>query len=266
MSPKAKAAPMILVTKKGGVATVTLNRPEKLNAMSPDLIFALAPVLHQMGEDDTVRCIILTGSGRAFSAGGDVVKDIRPLRDMNPLEFAKYVDHAVGIYTEIRDMQKPVIAAINGYAVGAGLELALACDIRIAADDAKLGEFFVRMGITPETGIYFLPKMIGLGKAKLLCFTGDVVNAEDAEKIGLVEMVVPAKKLISEAEALAERLAKGPAAIGIIKKAINESLKMTAETSLHYVMRMQYHLVHTEDHKEAVAAWLEKRAPKFKGK
>ena len=185
---------------------------------------------------------------------------------MNPLEFSAYVDHAVGIYQEIRDMQKPVIAAINGYAVGAGLELALACDIRIAADDAKLGEFFVRMGITPETGIYYLPKMIGLGKAKLLCFTGDIVNAPDAEKMGLVEMVVPAKKLMSEAEALAERFAKGPAAIGIIKKAINESLKMTPETSLHYVMRMQYHLVHTEDHKEAVAAWLEKRAPKFKGK
>ncbi len=268
MSPKAKTkeTPLVLVSKKAGVSTVTLNRPEKLNALSPDLIFALTPVLQQQADDDSVRCIIVTGAGRAFSAGGDVVKDIRPLRDMNPLEFTQYVDHAVGIYTVIRDMQKPVIAAINGYAVGAGLELALACDIRIAADDAKMGEFFVRMGITPETGIYFLPRMIGLGKARMMCFTGDAYSAQEAERMGLVEMVVPAKKLISEAEALAERFAKGPAAIGIIKKAINESLKMTAETSLHYVMRMQYHLVHTEDHKEAVAAWLEKRAPRFKGR
>lgn len=266
MTTPAAQSPQAIISRKGGVATVTLNRPEKLNAMSPELILELKPMLHQLSEDDGVRCVVITGAGRAFSAGGDVVKDIAPLSKMTPTEFNTYVDHAVGMYQEIRDMQKPVIAAINGYAVGAGLELALSCDIRIAADDAKLGEFFVRMGITPETGVYYLPKVIGLGKAKLLCFTGDVVSAQDAERMGLVEKVVPAKDLLSEAEALADRFAKGPAAIGIIKKAINESLKMTPETSLHYVMRMQYHLVHTEDHKEAVDAWIEKRSPKFKGK
>lgn len=266
MSSHTTEQPLVTVTQKGSVATVTLNRPAKMNAFSPDLIDAAVEALNQVAKDNTVRAVVTTGAGRSFSAGGDVLQDITPLRDKHPVEFNAYVDHAVTMYQAIQDMDKPVIAAINGYAVGAGLEFALSCDIRIAAEDAKLGEFFVRMGLTPEIGIYLLPRLIGLGKAKLLCFTGDLVSAQEAERMGLVDKVVPSDKLISEAEQLAKRLAEGPVAIGVIKKAINESFKMTLESSLHYVMRMQYHLVHTEDHREAVAAWVEKRAPIFKGK
>jgi enoyl-CoA hydratase/carnithine racemase len=170
------------------------------------------------------------------------------------------------MYKAAHEMEKPIIAAINGYAVGAGLELALSCDIRVAADDAKMGEAFVRMGLMPEMSVYVLPRLIGMGKAKLMSFTGDAVTAQKAEQMGLVDMVVPSSEMLSAAQSLAKRLAEGPVAIGIIKKALNESLGMSMDMSLHYAMRMQYHLVHTEDHKEAVAAWMEKRQPVFKGK
>jgi len=256
----------VKLIRKENVATLTLNRPDKLNALDPALINDLVKAVSEVTDDESVRAVIFTGAGRSFSAGGDVVKDIAPLRERSPSDFDSYMNQAVILYRGIMDMEKPAVAAINGFAVGAGLDLALACDIRIAADDAKMGEFFVRMGITPEIGIYLLPRLVGLGWAKLISFTGDIIDAAQAEKIGLVEKVVPSKELISSAEELAKRLANGPVAIGSIKKAIHESLRMTMETSLDYISKLQYQLVHTEDHKEAVTAWLEKRKPVFKGK
>ena len=265
MGADIKGGPSVIINRKGGVATITMNRPEKLNALSPELIDDIIEALNKVAGDKQVRAVVVTGAGRSFSAGGDVLTDIVPLRGKSPSEFNSYVDQAVVMYKAIHDMEKPVIAAINGYAVGAGLEVALSCDIRIAADDAKMGEFFVRMGLMPEMSVYVLPRLIGLGKAKLLSFTGDAVTAQEAERMGLVDMVVPSNEMMAAAQQLAGRLAEGPAAIGIMKKALNESLGMNMEMALHYAMRMQYHLVHTEDHKEAVAAWLEKRAPAFKG-
>jgi enoyl-CoA hydratase/carnithine racemase len=210
--------------------------------------------------------VIITGAGRAFSAGGDIKKDIAPLRELSLPQFNTYFSQGTVFYKLIVDAEKPVIAAINGYALGAGLDLALSCDIRIAAEDAQLGELFVRMGLIPEAGIYFMPRLIGLGKAKLLSFTGDMIDAKEAERIGLVDKIVPSDKLISSAEELARKLADGPKAIGIIKKGLNVSLGMTFDTCMDYITRLQYQLVHTEDHKEAVSAWLEKRKPVFKGK
>ncbi|MEW6615030.1 MAG: enoyl-CoA hydratase/isomerase family protein [Thermodesulfobacteriota bacterium] len=256
----------VKIVRKEGFAKVILNRPEKLNALSPELIHDFIAAWAEVKDDDTVRALIITGAGQSFSAGGDVVKDINPLREMGVTEYHKYFSVADEMYRGIIDVEKPVIAAINGYAVGAGLDLALSCDIRIAAEDAKMAEFFVRMGITPELGIYMLPRLVGLGWAKLICLTGDIIDAAQAEKIGLVEKVVPPKELIPAAEELAKKLANGPVAIGTIKKAINESLKMTLESSLDYISRLQYQLCHTEDHKEAVTSWLEKRKPVFKGK
>ncbi|MDP6100824.1 MAG: enoyl-CoA hydratase-related protein, partial [Dehalococcoidia bacterium] len=239
---------------------------EKLNALSPELIDEITEVLNKVAADDTVRAAVITGAGRSFSAGGDVMKDIVPLKDKSPVEFNAYVDQAVKMYKAAHEMEKPIIAAINGYAVGAGLELALSCDIRVAADDAKMGEAFVRMGLMPEMSVYVLPRLIGMGKAKLMSFTGDTVTAQDAERMGLVDMVAPSGEMLSAAQSLAKKLAEGPVAIGVIKKALNEALGMSMDMSLHYAMRMQYHLVHTEDHKEAIAAWMEKRKPVFKGK
>jgi enoyl-CoA hydratase/carnithine racemase len=256
----------VLVTRKNVVATVTLNRPEKLNALSPELWDDLIVALREVANDLNVRAVILTGAGQSFSAGGDVEKDLAPLQDLSMGEFNTYFANAALFYKLIVDMEKPVIAAINGYALGAGLDLALVCDIRIAAEDARLGEFFVRMGLTPEAGVYFLPRLIGLSRAKLLSFTGELIDAKEAERIGLVDKVVPPEKLISSAEELAERLANGPRSIGLIKKELNAALGMTYDVCMDYITRMQYQAVRTEDHREAVSAWLEKRKPVFKGK
>ena len=256
----------ILLARKGNVATITLNRPEKLNALSPELAEELIHALDEVAKDEAIRAVILTGAGKAFSAGGDVDKDVVPLREKSLSEFIAYFSQLSPVYKLIVEMEKPVIAAINGYCVGGGLDLALACDIRIAAEDAQLGEVFVRMGLVPEAGTFLLPRQIGVSKAKLLSFTGDILSAKEAENIGLVDKVVPADKLISSAEELAQRLANGPKAIGLIKKGINASLGMTFDASLDYITQLMYQAVHTEDHKEAVSAWLEKRKPVFKGR
>ncbi|MDY7033866.1 MAG: enoyl-CoA hydratase/isomerase family protein [Thermodesulfobacteriota bacterium] len=266
MATEEKEFGTVKVVRKENFAEVIMNRPEKLNALSPELIHDFIAAWNNVKDDDGVRALIITGAGESFSAGGDVVKDINPLRDMSASEFRKYFGVAEVLYEGIINIEKPVIAAINGYAVGAGLDLALSCDIRIAAEDAKMAEFFVRMGLTPELGIYMLPRLVGVGWAKLICLTGDLLDAAQAEKIGLVEKVVPPDQLIPEAEKMAKKLANGPVAIGTIKKAINESLKMTLESSIDYISSLQYQLCHTEDHKEAVTSWLEKRKPVFKGK
>jgi len=255
------------VKKEGGVAVITLSRPDKLNALNPKMGEELVEVLDEISKDDTVRAVVITGEGRAFCAGGDVREDIAPLSELSPFEFTEYFERMMDAYKKIVKMDKPVIAAVNGYAVGAGLDLMMSCDIRIASEEAKLGQFFVRMGLTPEVGVWLMPRLIGLGRAKLLSFTGDLIDAREAERIGLVEKVVPADKLMEEAMSLARRLAEGPTkAIGVIKRAMHTALWTDVDTALAFVTRMQYQLVHTEDHKEAVRAFIEGRKPEFKGR
>ena len=266
MEVREKEFGAVKVLRKKGFAIITLNRAEKSNALSPELIDDIIAARKDIESDDSVRALIITGAGKSFSAGGDIVKDINPLRDKSVNEFRGYLTQAEDMYRGIIDMEKPVIAAMNGYSIGAGLDLALSCDIRIAADDAKMGEFFVKMCLTPEMGIYLLPRLVGLGWAKMMCLTGDLIDAAQAEKIGLVEKVVPAGELMSSAEELAEKLANGPVATGFIKRALNESLRMTIGSSFDYISRLQYQVCRTEDHKEAVTAWIEKRKPSFKGK
>ena len=266
METSTKEFATVVVTKENSVSTVTLNRPEKLNALSPDLINDLVGALTVVANDEESRAVIITGAGRAFSAGGDVEKDILPLSEKRPAEFHSYMGQAAVLYKLVVEMEKPVIAAVNGHAVGAGLDLAMACDIRIASDEAQMGEFFVRMGLTPEVGVYLLPRLVGMGKAKLLSFTGELINAAEAERIGLVDRVVPADQLMPYVNEFAGKLGNGPVAIRYIKKAINLSLTMTLDASLDYASQLQYQLAHTEDHKEAVRSFLEKRKPTFKGK
>lgn len=256
----------MILEKKERVAIITFNTPEKLNAMSPQQIVELAEVFSEVGDDKDIRAVILTGKGRAFLAGGDVEEDIKPLSKKSPSEFYAYMKQADVFYRALTDMEKPVIAAINGFAVGAGLDLAMSCDIRIASEEAKLGQFFVRMGLVPEAGAYMMPRLVGLGRAKLLSFTGELVDGKEAERIGLVEKVVAADQLMSTAWELAVKLANGPKSISLIKKQLNEAMSMSFETALDYAIRLQYESVHTEDHKEAFTAFLEKREPVFKGK
>jgi len=261
---KRSLASMIL-EKKDNLALITLNTPEKLNAMSPQQILDLVEVFSEVGNDEQIRAVVITGAGRAFLAGGDVENDIKPLVDKTPSGFNAYMKQADVFYRALADMEKPVIAAINGHAVGAGLDIAMSCDIRIASEDAKLGQFFVRMGLVPEAGAYMMPRLIGLGRAKLLSFTGDLIDGKEAERIGLVEMAVPADELMPTAMKMAKKFAKGPKCIGWIKKQLNESMKTDFETALDYAIRLQYQAVHTSDHKEAVSAFMEKRKPVFTG-
>lgn len=256
----------IVVSPEGGVCTITLNRPEILNALSPQMLDELIEALDQAGKDDTIRAVIITGAGKAFSAGGDVKLDVSQVSKMAPFEFRSYMHHR--IVKLIWEMEKPVIAAINGIAVGGAFDIALACDIRFASEKARLSEIFVRMGIISDLGgVYFLPRLVGLGKAKLLTFTGDIIDAQEAERMGIVDKVFPHDELLPATRQLAERLANGPTrAIAMAKIAMHKSLNMDLNTSLDYTTNLQHLLVHTEDHKEAFSAFLEKRKPVFKGK
>lgn len=258
----------VLLSQEGDVATITLNRPDVLNAMCPALMEDLIKAVGIAAKDEIVRAVIINGAGRAFCAGGDV-NDIAGLSKMKPLEYREYInDDVFGLIRGIVWMEKPVIAAIKGFAIGGGFDLAMACDIRIAAKGTKMGNAFIRMGILPELGgIYFLPRLVGLGMAKLLACTGDFIIAEEAERIGLVEKVVPEEELDKSARDLAEKLAKGPTkAIGMTKIAINKSVNMDLESSSDYCWHLNPPLFQTKDHHEAIAAFREKRAPIFKGK
>ncbi|MEW6442846.1 MAG: enoyl-CoA hydratase/isomerase family protein [bacterium] len=253
----------ILVTRRDHVAIVAMNRPDKLNALSPALIRGLIGALRMVMPDDEIRAVVLTGEGRAFSAGGDIEKDVAPLSRMNPTEFERYMGQAPTLYRLLIDARKPVVGALNGHVVGAGLDLAVACDFRIASEDAQLGLVFVKMGLAAEVSLYLLPRLIGLSRTKRLAFTGAILKAHEAERIGLVDEVVPAAELMRRAEAFAEELAQGPVAIGITKQIIHQSLRMDLDGFLDYMVQRQYQLFHTEDHREAVQAWMERRKPAF---
>lgn len=255
-----------IIKHEGNFATLLLNRPDVLNAMNPDLLDHLGEACDAINADPEIRAVVLTGAGRAFCAGGDIDEDVDPLRHMDPTGFNEYLGDAMDTYRNLINLDAPLIAAVNGHAVGGGFDMLLCCDIRIASEDAKFGEFFVRMGLVPEAGNLLLPRLVGMGWAKLLAFTGDLIDGKKAEQIGLVEMCVPQSELIETANALAKRLAAGPKSITAIKKAINESYDMSFEAACDHTLRLQYQMVHTKDHEEAVTAFLEKRKPSFQGK
>jgi 2-(1,2-epoxy-1,2-dihydrophenyl)acetyl-CoA isomerase len=257
----------VLFKEEGGVAWLTMNRPEVLNAWDPEMIHNLADRLSDIGQDEKVRAVVITGAGKAFSAGGDI-KVQKQFLDQ-PLA-ARLERATIGqwIIRHITTMEKPVIAAVNGAAVGAACDMALACDIRIASENVSFSELFIRRGLIPDMGgMFFLPRLVGVARAKELIFSGDIIDAWEAERIGLVNKVVPAEKLETETRELARRLANGPTkAIGLAKKVINKSLSTDLETSLDYALQALTICYYTEDHAEATRAFWEKREPQFKGK
>src|SRR5437762_1272431 len=255
----------ILYDLTEGVLTITLNRPEVLNAFNGKMGSELLDALKKAERDLAVRCVVLTGAGRAFSSG----EDLKARQAEGITGFgATLRDRYNPIVLKMRNMEKPVIGAINGVAAGAGCSLALACDLRIASDKASFMEVFVRVGLVPDSGSsFFLPRLVGLGKALEMAFTGDPVNADEAFRIGLVNRVVPAEELESATRELALRLAKGPTkAIGLAKRAMNRALSMDLVEILEYEVHAQETAGGTEDHKEGLAAFLEKRTPDYQGK
>jgi len=260
-------AAKVLIRKEETVAWITLNRPEVLNALDPEMIHNLAQTLSNASQDEEVRAVVITGAGRAFCAGGDV-KVQKQFLDQPLAARTERARVLQWLTRHITNMEKPVIAAVNGIAVGAGCELALVCDMIIASEAAAFGEVFVKRGLVADMGgMFFLPRLVGVAKAKELLFSGDVIDAREAERLGLVNRVVSTDRLELEAMELARRLARGPTkAIGLTKRVINKSMATDLETSLDYALQALTICYYTEDHAEATRAFAEKREPQFKGR
>ena len=258
----------ILFKKEDRVATIMFNRPDSLNALGGTMREDIIDAISDVKRDKNIGALVITGAGRAFCAGGNI-KEMERMSIEVPLverrEFVQTVAHK--IITEIRTLKKPVIACINGHAIGAGCNIALACDMRIASDKAKLGVGFINMGLVSDYGgLYFLPRLVGVPKAIEMYFTGDVINAAEAERIGMVNKTVPHEELEKTTYELAGRIAKkAPIALGMIKDIIYKGLNMNLADELDLEADAQSICLKTEDHREGVRAFLEKREPVFKG-
>jgi len=259
----------ITYEKSEGVAIITLNRPDVLNAVNEKMGQELLDSLRAAERDSEVRCVVITGKGRAFCAGEDI-QDLRGdyERGVNPKLGQRLLHKYNPIIRRIRQMEKPVIAAVNGVAAGAGAGIAYSCDLRIASDTAKFIQAFIRVGLAPDSGTsFFLPRLVGFSKAMELALTGEELASKDAERFGLVSKVVPTDQLMTMTKEIANRLATGPTkAIGLTKRALNKSISSDLETVLDYESYMQEIAGATSDHDEAVKAFFEKRKPIFKGK
>ena len=247
------------------VATLTLDRPDALNSLTVPLKEELLATFRRLGRDRDVRALVLTGAGRAFCAGQDLRERLEP--GATPLA-TEVRERYNPLILAMRSLEQPIIWAINGVAAGAGASLAFACDIRIAAENASFLLAFGRIGLIPDSGAtWFLPRLVGPAKAAEIALTGDALSAADAERFGLVARVVPSESLPDEARALAVRLASGaPRAIALTKRALNRSWDETLEESLDYEAWLQGVAGATDDHREGLAAFVEKRPPRFSGK
>lgn len=257
----------ILVERDGNLGWVRINRPERLNALIGDMREEIEAGLAELDDDEAVRCVAITGSGRAFSTGGDVGY-MAELADANDVDgFRELVDAGIRVIKRIDGMRKPVIAAVNGAAAGAGASLALACDIRIASQNASIGLTFTRIGLHPDWGgAYFLPRLIGSAVAAELVFTGGMINARRAERLGLVNKVVPAEELEGAVRGLAGQIAGGaPDVIAAAKRTLRRSLAADLDEILEMEKAAQLEAFESEDFAEGVQAFLEKRSPRFGG-
>ena len=258
---------MIRTETNDHITTITLDRPEKLNAFSGTMREDLVAALRAAGDDPTCRVVVITGAGRAFCAGGDVDYMAGLQKEGDVVRFRKLLDAGRDVVTQISEMAKPVIASVNGIAAGAGCNLALACDYRIASDTAKLGETFVRIGLQPDWGgTWFLPRLIGPGRALEMMMTGRMVDAAEALAIGLVDRVVPADALVEETAKLARAIAQGPPlAVAGIKRALAASRTNPLRAQLNLEAEHQTESFLSRDAGEGMAAFFEKRPPKFEG-
>jgi len=254
----------VLTKEEDGVLTLTLNRPDVLNAVNDQLSLELGEALKYAERERSVRCLVLTGAGRGFCSGQD-------LRDRAGVGEISYGDSLRRRYNPIiqrlATLEKPVIAAVNGVAAGAGCNLALACDLRVASDRASFIELFARVGLIPDSGgTYFLPRLVGLAKAFELAYLADPVDAAEAQRIGLVNRVVPHEDLTPASQEWARRLAAGPTkGYGLTKRGLRAAASGTLADALAYEAYLQEIAGGSVDHREGVAAFLEKRKPNFTG-
>jgi len=257
----------ILSTESKSILTITLNRPDKLNAFIGHMRRDLAETLEHAGSDRSIRVVIITGAGRAFCAGGDIAFMAELMHRRDSEEFARILGAGRRVITAIRQMTKPVIASINGPASGAGCNLAFACDLRIAANTASFSQSFAKVGLHPDWGgTYFLPRLVTLNKACEMFFLGETIDAAEAARLGIVNQVVAPEELEAATLQLAERLrAAPPIALAAAKHAVYMSEKAELEEMLRYETEAQLRCFESDDGQEGVKAFLEKREPKFTG-
>jgi 2-(1,2-epoxy-1,2-dihydrophenyl)acetyl-CoA isomerase len=255
----------ILVEREGAIGWIRINRPERLNAFSGTMRKDLSAALEQMEADGDVHCVIVTGVGRAFSTGGDVRVMAELIAEDDIETFESIVRDGARVAAVIESMSKPVIAAVNGPAAGAGACLALACDLRIASETASIGFTFMRVGLHPDWGgSWFLPRLVGLAVAAESIYTGGMINAERGERLGLFNRVVPAAELDTAARGMAHQIAAGPAGvIADAKRVLRQSQTSTLSEVLELEVGAQLNAFRSPDFKEGITAFIEKRAPRF---
>ena len=258
----------LLVQQDEGVLTITMNRPEVLNAVSEPMLDGLGEILEEAAQDESVRCVVLTGAGRAFGSGADL-RGFGSLHSSGgPLKVSPHLQKYHRIVHTIRTMPKPVIAAVRGVAAGASCNLALACDLRIASEDTRFIEAFARIGLIPDAGGgFFLPRLVGFSKALELSMLADEVSGPEAERLGLANKCVPLAEFDETVKKLAHRLAKGPTrAYGLMKELMNAAAASDLETTLRLEGELQDIAITTADHREGVTAFLQKRPAEFHGR
>jgi|SRR5687768_3183430 len=257
----------ILVSQEAGVLSVTLNRPDKLNAFNPDMHQLLRKALERARDEAEVRAVLLTGAGRGFCAGQDLAE--RNVSVETPLDLSVSLGSYYNpLVRRMRELPKPIVCAVNGVAAGAGANIALACDLVIAARSASFVQSFARLGLVPDSGgTWFLPRLLGSARATGLALLGDKLSAEQAEQWGLIWRVVEDDKLLKEAMELAQVLAEGPTkGYGLVKKALNAAWGNSLDAQLDLERDLQREAGLTHDYREGVAAFMQKRKPQYKGK
>ena len=254
----------LLYENQDGIAVITMNRPKALNALNQETLDELNQLADMLAKDSTVQVVILTGSGdKAFVAGADIAQ----MQSMSAMEGRNFGKLGQAVFNKLENLPQPVIAAVNGFALGGGCELAMACDIRMASEKAKFGQPEVTLGITPGfAGTQRLPRLVGKGRAKQLLYTGDVIDAMEAYRIGLVNVVVPAEELMTAAKAMAQKIqSRAAVAVQLCKVAVNEGLDTDLETGTAYEAEVFGLCFATADQKEGMAAFVEKRKARFTG-
>jgi enoyl-CoA hydratase len=251
----------LIFEKEGKIAVLKINRPKAMNALNTETLCQLSSITDEISRDDEIKALIITGEGKAFIAGADIAE----MKDKTPEEARVFAELGMSVFRKIELMEKPVIAAVNGFALGGGCELAMACDIRIAGAKAKFGQPEVSLGITPGfAGTQRMSRLIGLAKAKELIFTGKMIDATEAEKIGLVNSVVEQEELMDKALEMAKAIvANSPTAVKYSKSAINRGYETDIETGMYIEKDIFGLCFATEEQKEGMTAFLEKRKAEF---
>jgi len=267
-SPSPAAEPVLLETRQDGIVTLVMNRPDHLNALNNELATTLNDALTCIGKDETAKVVVLTGAGRAFCAGGDLLAIGKSRESGDTTQLEPLLRSGMQAVLKMRTIPQPVVAAVNGAAAGAGMNVALAADIRIAAEDAMFGQNFAKVGLFPDFGgTFLLPELVGPSNAAEMFYTGDMIDAKTALSLGIVNRIVPAANLEPEVKAFAQRLAAGPPlAIRAVKQVLFGEKKDALERALEAEVQHQLKCYLSEDCREGIRAFFEKRAPKFQGR